>query len=256
MLKDYCEQIKDADLVLVGIGKELHANRLIDYEKEIDNSYYQNLLGKEDEKSVWMRNVYERYYLLTLGDVDYFKALEEVLENKNYFVVTSNDDGLVYHSRLKKDRITSPCGNGDFFQCSKPCSEQLYPAKPGLEDLISYYESTGKIETLECPKCGQQFIFNVRTEDTKDVYIEGAYLTSWANYTKWLQGTLNKKIFILELGEGFETPSLFRWPFEKVAFYNEKATFVRVHKSLYQMNKELKGKGIAVQMDSKEFLGL
>ena len=40
MLKDYCEQIKDADLVLVGIGKELHANRLIDYEKEIDNSFY------------------------------------------------------------------------------------------------------------------------------------------------------------------------------------------------------------------------
>ena len=97
-------------------------------------------------------------------------------------------------------------------------------------------------------------IFNVRTEDTKAIYVEGAYLTSWANYTKWLQGTLNKKLFILELGEGFENPGLFRWPFEKMAFYNKKAAFVRVHKSLYQIGAELKGKGTAVPMDSKEFL--
>lgn len=256
MLKDYKEEIQEADLVLVGIGKELHADRLIDYSKEIKNEYYQKLLEKEDEKSTWMKTVYERQYLLSLDIVDYFKGLEDVLEGKDYFVITSNDDGLIYHSNLKKERITAPCGNGDFFQCSKPCSEQLYPAKLGLEDLIVHYETTGEIETLECPKCGQKLIFNIRTEDTKSIYIEGAYLTSWANYTKWLQNTLNKKIFILELGEGFETPSLFRWPFEKVAFYNEKATFVRVHRSLYQMGKELKEKGIAVKMDSKEFLGL
>lgn len=256
MLKDYKEQIQEADLVLVGIGRELHANRLIDYSKEIKNECYQKLLGKDDEKSVWMQNVYERQYLLSLDDVNYFKELEEVLEGKNYFVITSNDDGLIYHSNLKKECITAPCGNGDFFQCSKPCSEQLYPAKPGLDDLTAHYEATGEIETLECPKCGEKFIFNVRNEDTKSVYIEGAYLSSWAKYTKWLQNTLNKKIFILELGEGFETPSLFRWPFEKIAFYNKKAVFVRVHKSLYQMGKELKGKGIAVKMDSREFLSL
>lgn len=255
MLKDYEKQIKDADLVLVGNGKELHAKKLIQFEKEITNPNYQKLLGKDDEKSQWMRTVYERDYLLKLGEVDYFQPLEEVLKGKNYFVITSNDDGLIYHSKLDKAKITAPCGNGDFFQCSKPCDEQLYPANLGLADLIKYYEETGIIDSLECPKCGQPLIFNVRTEETKSVYVEGAYLNSWANYTKWLQKTLNKKLFILELGEGFETPSLFRWPFEKMAFYNEKATFVRVHKSLYQMGKELKGKGEAIAMDSKEFLG-
>ena len=97
---------------------------------------------------------------------------------------------------------------------------------------------------------------NVRTEETKSIYIEGAYLNSWASYTKWLQNTLNKKLFILELGEGFEVPSLFRWPFEKMAFYNEKATFVRVHHSLYQIGKEIKEKGIGIKMDSRDFLNI
>ncbi len=254
MLKDYLEQIREADLVLVGIGRELRASRLVDFKKEIQSPHYQELLKKEGEEADWMRQIYERHYLLSMGDTDLYRQLEEALEGKNYFIITSNDDGLIFHSKLDKERITAPCGNGDFFQCGKPCDAQLYPAKPGLEDLIRCYEETGKIETLECPKCGEKLIFNVRTEDTKSIYVEGAYLTSWANYTKWLQGTLNKKLFILELGEGFENPGLFRWPFEKMAFYNKKAAFVRVHKSLYQIGAELKGKGTAVPMDSKEFL--
>ena len=119
-----------------------------------------------------MRTVYEREYLLSMKETDLFKELEEVLEGKEYFVVTSNDDGLLYHTHLKKDHVTAPCGNGDFFQCSAPCDEQLYPANLGLRDLIDYYEKTGKIEHLECPKCGKQLIFNVRTEETKSIYIE------------------------------------------------------------------------------------
>ena len=142
MLKDYKEQIQDADLVLVGIGRELRADRVIDFKKAITNEHYQNLIDKEDEDSKWMRTVYEREYLLSMKETDLFKELEEVLEGKEYFVVTSNDDGLLYHTHLKKDHVTAPCGNGDFFQCSAPCDEQLYPANLGLRDLIDYYEKT------------------------------------------------------------------------------------------------------------------
>ena len=144
MLKDYKEQIQDADLVLVGIGRELRADRVIDFKKAITNEHYQNLIDKKDEDSKWMRTVYEREYLLSMKETDLFKELEEVLEGKEYFVVTSNDDGLLYHTHLKKDHVTAPCGNGDFFQCSAPCDEQLYPANLGLRDLIDYYEKTGK----------------------------------------------------------------------------------------------------------------
>ena len=54
-----------------------------------------------------MRTVYEREYLLSMKETDLFKELEEVLEGKEYFVVTSNDDGLLYHTHLKKDHVTA-----------------------------------------------------------------------------------------------------------------------------------------------------
>ena len=43
---------------------------------------------------------------------------------------------------------------------------------------------------------------------------------------------------------------------KKMAFYNEKATFVRVHHSLYQIGKEIKEKGIGIKMDSRDFLNI
>lgn len=64
MLKDYKEQIQDADLVLVGIGRELRADRVIDFKKAITNEHYQNLIDKEDEDSKWMRTVYERVFII------------------------------------------------------------------------------------------------------------------------------------------------------------------------------------------------
>lgn len=254
MLKDYKEQIQDADLVLVGVGHELKAERLIDFKKAITNPFYQGLLEKEDEDAKWMRTVYERNYLLELGQVPYFKELEQVLEGKDYFVITSNDDGLLYHTALDKNRVVAPCGTGDYFQCETPCDQQLYPAKLGLDDLMKHYEQTGEIEHLECPKCGKPLIFNVRTDGNVESYVENAYISTWAEYTKWLQNTLNKKIFILELGEGFYLPDLFRWPFEKIAFYNKKATMVRVHKTMYQFGEELKDKGISEKIDSVDFI--
>ncbi len=75
----------------------------------------------------------------------------------------------------------------------------------------------------------------------------------WKNYQDWLSGTLNKELLILELGVGFTLPGIIRWPFEKVAFYNNKAYLVRVHEKFPQLTSELQQKGIAVRQNSVEF---
>ena len=71
---------------------------------------------------------------------------------------------------------------------------------------------------------------------------------------KWLQGTLNHKICIIELGVGMKYPSVIRWPFEKTAFFNNKAFFFRIHKKLYHLTEELNAKGRAVAQNPIEFL--
>ena len=48
--------------------------------------------------------------------------------------------------------------------------------------------------------------------------------------------------------------NIIRWPFEKVGFYNQKATFVRVNEKLYYMSEELKDKGIAIGKNAIDWL--
>ena len=49
-------------------------------------------------------------------------------------------------------------------------------------------------------------------------------------------------------------PSIIRWPFEKVGFYNQKAFFVRVNEKLYYLSEELKDKGISVAQNAIDWL--
>lgn len=75
----------------------------------------------------------------------------------------------------------------------------------------------------------------------------------WNRYTEWLSKTLNRRLVILELGEGFLHPSLIRWPFEKTVLINNKAYLYRVHKTFYQITDEIREKAAAVKADSVEF---
>ena len=76
----------------------------------------------------------------------------------------------------------------------------------------------------------------------------------WDKYTKWLQGTLNRNVLILELGVGLKYPRVIRFPFEKAAYFNKKADFIRVHGRLYQMTEELGDKGISIAQNAVAFL--
>lgn len=76
----------------------------------------------------------------------------------------------------------------------------------------------------------------------------------WNGYTNWLSRTLNRKLVILELGEGFLQPTIMRWPFEKTVAINQKACMYRVHKTFYQIADEIEEKATAVKADSVEFI--
>ncbi len=85
-------------------------------------------------------------------------------------------------------------------------------------------------------------------------YIEEGYLPQWNAYTYWLSATLNKRVLILELGVGFQTPTVIRWPFEKTASINNKAHLYRIHGSFSQLSETVKGKADSISENSLEFL--
>mgnify|MGYP003290520424 FL=1 len=225
--------INDSDMILVGMGES--------FQEDFSSIAI-------DDKNISVVDEFKRNRYIAALDMDEtieaYNVLAKLLEGKNYFVVTLCDDDKIYKSNLREDRIVAPCGTYAKLQCEEVCSEDIY----SVQDYIDKLENG---EELLCPKCGKKLVMN-RIHNRK--YSEEGYLKQWQLYMKWLQGSVNRKLCILELGVGMKYPSVIRWPFEKVAFINQKAKFIRVHDYLYQLTEDLKEKGISVQMSPVEFL--
>ena len=111
------------------------------------------------------------------------------------------------------------------------------------DDLI--YEA-GFDPSLIVAPCGSDRTGNVITNGHYD---ESGYLPQWKAYQTWLGNTLNRELVILELGEGFATPTVMRWPFEKTVYFNKKAELVRVHSKFAQVPPELTERSITLSKD-------
>ena len=166
-----------------------------------------------------------------------YEVLGKLLEDKDYFIVTTNTDAAVYDSCLENDRIVSPCGNETWRQCSKACTKDIW--------------EPGEIPDDICPHCGAPLTGNTREADT---YIEEGYMPQWKKYTGWLTMTINRELLVLELGEGFQTPTVIRWPFEKTVYFNRKSHMYRVHQSLSQVSEVIGDRAVSVTENSVEWV--
>lgn len=250
------QDIEAAELVLIGIGDEMQVK--FQTLKEIPNfSRKLSELEKEQDKK-WLHPFLIRYYLkkeFHTEIVTAYEHLKRMLSDKNYFLVSLSTDDLIKSIGFKEDRVVTPCGTYDLLQCETNCSGKLFPIEEEfwagvcgwVEDRVSLKE----LAEPKCPDCGRPLVVN---QYGQSKYNEEGYLENWQKYTKWLQGTVNRKLCILELGVGMEFPSVVRWPFEKVCFYNQKSSFWRVHSSLYQLAEEIKGRGRSVGRDPVKFL--
>lgn len=156
-----------------------------------------------------------------------YNNLYEIIDGKNYFIVTLKTDDLIYKSKFLQDRIVAPCGSINRFQCSGGCTDELWE------------ENIGK-----CPHCGMPLCENtVKNEN----YIEKGYLEMWDKYMKWLMGTVGKKLIAIEIDATMMYPGIIRWAFEKTVNLNNKAKLVRINSEIPQLPIELKDKGVAVK---------
>lgn len=76
----------------------------------------------------------------------------------------------------------------------------------------------------------------------------------WELYNKWLSATLNHRLMIIELGEGFNRPNIFRWPFEKILFINQKSVMYRINQHFYQLPENISERAFSVECNSLKFL--
>jgi len=261
------EKLADADMVLVGLGEEFGST-----EKQIrKNDKYQAFFSEITKDNEWILPYFYSKIIELETNGQAYHHLSKLLKNKNYFIISLRTDDMIYKKEFdfSNERIVTPCGGARKLQCEKNCEDKIYdiPEKM-LEELNHnlekiYLQAAGPVSVdtdgrkkmdipvLQCPDCGAALVFN---SVGAEKYCEADYLPMWEKYTKWLQGTLNHKLCILELGVGMKYPSIIRWPFEKLAYFNNKACFFRIHQKLYHLTEELKGKGWATAQNPVEFL--
>jgi hypothetical protein len=123
--------------------------------------------------------------------------------------------------------IYTPQGDMKWFQCKEPsCSgDSCWPAKPVLDALLPFVDEGTcwlaskqlSSERLRCPRCGSANTFaNLRGGDwfSHHRFLEGAS----ARLEEWLTKKMGKgkKLVVLELGCGMNTPTVTRLPMEAV----------------------------------------
>ena len=164
-----------------------------------------------------------------------------------------------------EDRCVFPCGNYKYLQTPDP-EDKLIEAMDsedfkGIIGRIHRIENDRNGDMRECESFYKPFfdgkllyLNQKRQEYSKIKYNESSYLDSWNRYTKYLADTMGNKLLLLELGVSLDYPTVIRWPFEKVAFINNKAHLIRVHERLYHHTPEIADKTDSIQMNSVDYI--
>lgn len=251
MSNEYFEKMKksieEADKVLIGIGNEMEADfETLKKERGINSS-------ADDWQESYLRKMIMDS-ADTLPQDKAYQNLKKLLEGKDYYIISLAMDDAVYRVFEREDNVVTPCGGLYELQCEAACTPMLYPVKDVAAECLNKMKTGEWSETdcPVCPMCGKKLIFNNLYAEN---YVEEGYLEKFAEYKKWLQSTVNKKLCIVELGASMRFPSIIRFAFDKLAYYNLKSEFYRVHETLYQHTSENKERGISVPLNSLEFMG-
>ena len=187
-----------------------------------------------------------------------YRKLHEIVKDRDFYVITSNADGMFIKSGFDPERVFQAQGNYERLMCIKHCTDKTWHAKPFIEKALAGIDhesfSVKGFAIPVCPECGgpMTVAFRMR-EDYKE----------WAErYQNWISGIMDKKLTVMEFGVGFNTPGVIRRPFEYLVYSHDNVLFVRVNRSYLnyantghpQIPVELREKSISVNGDAGEFI--
>ena len=140
VLDEMKEKIAEADLVLVGIGEQLAVpTRMMEQDEK-----YKKFM--EDEFKAEYFPYLQQIFINESGKpyLDFYNRLFQLLEGKNYYVLTTNVDDVIYKSDIDKERIVAPCGSITQFVCEN-CNGEI--EKFDIENIV---QNQKKISGWKC----------------------------------------------------------------------------------------------------------
>ena len=263
------EAIEKADAVVIGAGAGLSTSAGFVYSGERFDRYFSDFKDKygftdmysggfcvldlepEVMWAYWSRYIYINRYMDAPKDV--YDRLYDMVKDKDYFVITTNVDHCFQKAGFDKNRLFYTQGDYGLFQCSEPCLDVTYDNEVMVREMYEQQKDMRIPSELipTCPNCGKPLTMNLRS-DNRFVEDEGWHKAA-DRYSKFIREHKDKVLFF-ELGVGFNTPSIIKYPFWQMTAENPEAVYACLNYADAYAPAEIEDRSIVIEGDIGEII--
>ena len=285
-LSDIKELTANADAIVIGAGAGLSTSAGFTYSGERFDKYFSDFKERykftdmysggfypyetlEEHWAFWSRYIYINRYMDAPKPV--YDNLYELVKDKDYFVITTNVDHCFQKAGFDKHRLYYTQGDYGLFQCSEPCHKKTYDNEDIIRKMVmaqgyefkedgSLYLPEGRNLKLTvpselvpyCPECGKPMSMNLRADNTF-VEDEGWHVAA-KRYEQFLERHKNLNVVFIELGIGYNTPVIIKYPFWQMTDKWQHAHYICLNYGQAYAPDEIKDKSVCVNKDIDEVI--
>ena len=259
--------LDEADAVVIGAGAGLSTSAGFTYDGERFHKYFADFEAKygfhdmysggfypyatpEEHWAYWSR--YIRINRYTDAPKPVYEELFRLVRDKDYFVITTNVDHCFQKAGFDKKRLFYTQGDYGLFQCSEPCCQETWDNEAVIRQMVAEQKDIKIPSALipRCPHCGKPLTMNLRSDD-RFVEDEGWHEAA-GRYANFLRTREGQKILFLELGVGYNTPVIIKYPFWQMTAKNPRATYACINRGEVFCPDEIADRAICVDGDIGE----
>lgn len=258
------EKLDAADAVVIGAGAGLSASAGFTYDGERFHRYFSDFIQKygftdmysggfypfrapEEHWAYWSRYIWINRYQDAPKPV--YQKLLKLVEDKDYFVLTTNVDHCFQKADFDKKRLFYTQGDYGLFQCSQACCQETFDNRQLILKMVEQQRDMRIPSELlpVCPHCGKPLTMNLRSDD-RFVEDEGWHEAA-QRYESFLRTRGNQRILFLELGVGYNTPGIIKYPFWRMTMRSPGSTYACINAGQADCPWELKAQSICIEAD-------
>ena len=177
------QQLASSDAIVIGAGAGLSISAGFTYTGERFEHYFPDFIAKyhfpdmysggfypfdtlEEHWAYWSRYIFCNRYLDAPKPV--YQELLSLVQDKDYFVLTTNVDHQFQKAGFDKYRLFYTQGDYGLWQCMEPCHQKTYDNEEVVRRMVAEQRDMRIPTELvpRCPVCGKPMTMNLRSDNT------------------------------------------------------------------------------------------
>ena len=279
-------EIREADAIVIGAGAGLSTAAGFTYSGERFHRYFRDFEEKfgiadmysggfypfpeeEIRWAWWARHIYYNRYVDAPEPV--YTGLLKLVEEKDYFVITTNVDHQFQRAGFDKKRLFYTQGDYGLFQPLGGKDDRTWDNEEWVMDAMEaqgFVKDENGIFQMPAdgnvsmripsdlipadPVTGGPVTMNLRADDT---FVEDdGWRKASAAYADFLRRHSGMRVLYMEIGVGHNTPVIIKYPFWQMTKENSKATYACLSRSDPYCPKPIEKQSVCIDGDFMETL--